>query len=141
MNDLPVEPSHSSTKDTAYLVIVAVLGVIIIAALSVLWLHERRGRLAAEDELSRFTRRQLLQASLAEMLSRPQQIRREDLPSGTVDLNGHPRTILYMSAPEGERMGFRSGDLIAVGQGPSSGPAGQDDRSTAGQQRVPSASW
>jgi len=142
MKDEPAERPDSTRPDTWYVMIVGALLVVIIAALSVLWLNERRARMDAEVRLSRLRgaggsfqnvldemlkSRQFVEPPEEAAATQPHEqlrpVRREDLWAETVEFKGRPRTVLYVSAEAGRRFGFRDGDVVVVGEGPASRPA------------------
>ena len=121
------------------LVFIGALLVVIVAALAVLWLKERRARIEAEREMASLAGRGGLQQMLGQMLQAPPPmgplrpgaeaptgpgpVRREDLYSETVEFKGRSTTVLYIAAEAGRRFGFRGGDVIVVAEEPASLPA------------------
>ncbi|MFB3891029.1 MAG: hypothetical protein ACE15C_03290 [Phycisphaerae bacterium] len=111
-------------QDSTYLIIVGALLLLIIAALAILWMTERRGRLRAEAEAASAKRiSQALQNAIAEFALRPPAatvpatapISRADAFSKTANIDGRERTVFLISAEAGRRFGFLPGDVIEVG--------------------------
>ncbi len=107
----------------------AVLMVVIIALLAALWVRERSGRIAAQQNAIRWELQfKNLRGALGNLLppgaqkaTRP--VVREDLPSKVVELDGRTARLLEVSASAGRRFGFRQGDLILVrGEPPTTQP-------------------
>ncbi len=131
------QSTRSSQNRTGanYLVTVGVLLVIIIALLAVLWVRERRARVAAEQTAATAQRElEGLKAVLGRTLMtrgrggdiRP--VQRDDLPYRKVDLDGRRRAMLELGASSGRRLGFRPGDLILIGEDPPTTQPATDER-------------
>ncbi len=127
-------PSPQSAGGVKYLATVGVLLVIIIAMLAVLWVRERRGRIAAEVAAARAeTALNGLKEILGGVLTATERgparpVQRDDLPSREADLDGRRRTLLELGASAGRRLGFRPGDLILVGEDSPSTQPGDEVR-------------
>lgn len=115
-----------------YLASVGVLLVIVIALLALLWMRERRARIAAEVNAARWQEKsKRLSGAVGDLLVKRggqliQPIQRGDLPARVVDLDGQRRTVLEVGALAGRRLGFQPGDLVLVGgEDSETQPAGQ----------------
>lgn len=128
MND---NPNTTPEQNNTFSLIVAALLVVILVALAGLWIIERRQRGRAENDLM------LLQAEgqkkmqtmgnmlVQQMTQKQVAVNREQLPTQQVDFNGRARTILLLSAADGEKLGFQPGDVIFVTQPATSQPTTQ----------------
>ncbi len=121
--------SESAVKsDNRYFLIVGVLLLVIIAALASLWLLERSRRLQAENDLSRITHDY---SSLKTVMDKyfltstdrsATPVRRDDLLVRQMEVDGKFQQAFYISPSAGKRFGFEPGDLILVGQEPTTQP-------------------
>ena len=128
MADRQEDPARGGAE-TRWLALLAALLVVIVAALGVLWLKERRARIEAEREIARQGRGRGLQSMLGQMLQAPppriapgglRPVRREDLYRETVEFKGRTTTVCYIAAEAGKRFGFQGGDVIVVAEEPAS---------------------
>ena len=116
-----------------FFVTVALLLVVIIVTLAALWRIERGKRLDAEGQLAQF-QSQFQQKQLGDILGKmmieqvpppPQTVQRDVLPTQNLAIDGQMRAAFLLGAAAGERMGFKSGDVIIVSQAPATMPAGK----------------
>ncbi len=141
------EPQTCSTKkapanspgDSRYTLLVTGLLVVIIVALSVLWLRERSQRLkyhqqmvqlqkALEEAQTRAmfaalgggTSVDAVASKIQLMAEKPQfEVVREELATIPMTVNGKPRQVLQLSGTIAARAGFIPGDLIYVTEPPA----------------------
>jgi len=134
------EPSNQPTvlrADGRYLATIGILLVLIIGLLAALWVRERRRRRRTEGQYASLrAQHDGLRGTLGQLLGtgggRPgPSVRRDDLPTETVTINGRERLALRISAAAGRRFGFRPGDIVLVsepppppGTSPATQPAG-----------------
>jgi len=155
MDEMPKNSGGASKTDGKYFAVVGALLVMICAALAVLWILERRGRLRAESDAVQLRRDLQIAAALAargSMMSgmgamggaghgaRLRAVQREELATQLVEYSGQPKQVLVLPAGTGRRLGFQVGDVIvvsaAVTTAPSSRPAGGPDKTDS---RTPSS--
>lgn len=111
---------EQSRSDLKYFMAVGLLLVIIIATLAVLWVTERNRHRADVSQLVALQDKYVrLHGAMGEIIrSRREEflgpIRREELATETIRWNGRARTVLRLTAADGERFGFRGGDVILV---------------------------
>lgn len=113
-----------------YLATVGVLLTAIVVLLAVLAVRERARRIQAEQQLEKDRRSMVdMQNALGQMLQATAEaavepLRRDDLPSQTVSLDGQRRTLLTIGSAAGVRFGLQPGDLVLVaGEASEGGPA------------------
>jgi hypothetical protein len=118
MND---RTENSPEQDNRFGLIVTVLLVVIIVALAGLWIVERGRRLRAETALvNEQSAGEKRMQSMGDMLVRQMtqtpsmSIQRDQLATQQVHWNGIGRTVLLLSASEGEKLGFQPGDAILI---------------------------
>jgi len=127
----------SSEPDNRFGLVVTALMIVIIVALAGLWIIERGRRLRAETDLAeQQTAAQRNVQSMGDMLiqqmtqSPSMSVRRDQLATQQVDWNGEPKTVLLLSASEGETLGFQPGDAILIthpaGTQPTAQPTTQE---------------
>jgi len=128
MNDERNDPGRPSGAETRFQVVVAALMVLIIVALAVLWLRERRSRLDAIQQLADMRSRELRtllgaggppglpplagDAAAQGGLVRP--VQRDDHVPEVLIVDGRPRRVYRISSEAGGRIGFFPGDVILV---------------------------
>lgn len=123
----PQGPPAQAGSNT-YFMIVAALLVLIFATMAVLWMRQRSVGLTLTRENAALRQEnadlQKLKSAFGQALfegglggaTAIKPVQRDDLPSQTMSLNGQERSVLIVGSQAGERMGFRSGDLILVSQ-------------------------
>lgn len=123
----------SSEPDNRFGLIVTALMIVIIVALAGLWIIERGRRLRAETDLAeQQTAVQRKMQSMGDMLIQQMtqtpsmSVRRDQLATQPVDWNGQSRTVLLLSASEGEKLGFQPGDAILITHPATSQPTTQE---------------
>lgn len=129
MDNHPATEGKPACPDSTYFLVVGLLLVMIIASLAVLWVRERKRRLAAEAGVARLTgQKRQMQSVLEQFVGREgalggPAVRRTDLPSRVGLLDGQRRAIFTISVAAGERVGFEPGDVIVVAGRPATSPA------------------
>ncbi len=122
--DAPSEPPPPA--DTKFVTMVGVLLLTIIVLLAGLWLRTRRRARRAEQLVSDFVRQRdrlgpAIEQAMAEHAKRLS-VRREQLLTRPVNLNGREVAALHLPAEQAQRIGFQPGDVIVVDQ-PTTAPA------------------
>lgn len=125
MND---KTDTSPEPDSRFNLIVTILLVVIIIALAGLWIVERGRRMRAEtalieEQVNSQKQIQSVGQVMLQQIGQMSSINRDQLATQQVDWNGQSRTVLLLSASEGEKLGFIPGDAILVTSPPAILPA------------------
>ncbi|MBN1555324.1 MAG: hypothetical protein JXA11_11305 [Phycisphaerae bacterium] len=123
---------HSQEQNNHFGLIVTGLLIVIIVALAGLWLIEKGNRKRAEQTLLELqTASQKKLQTMGTMLvqqmeqAKTNSVNRDQLATQEVDWNGLPRTVLLLSAADGEKLGFQPDDAILVTPPPTTQPTTQ----------------
>ena len=111
-----------AATEARHLAIVGGLLIVIIASLAALWGTERYRRNLAEGYLSDMhAKNSRLSEAAAQMALSAQgrPVRRADLPTEEVMLDGRRRIAFRLGEDAGQRMGFAPGDVIMVSTRPA----------------------
>lgn len=118
------EATQRSGSNNGYLILVAGLFLLILAAVSVLWITERRNLARVEamwrqrcmDRDKALEMLQIVQAQSSQSVD----VDRGALAHRSATVDGRQRDVLQLSLGQGERLGFRGGDLVEVVPEPGS---------------------
>lgn len=112
--------------------VVVGLLLLIFGLLTFMWYRERKGRISWQQKAIELSETVTLMQQSAPMMQQMAAqaadrhggpVRRDDLPTRTVQVDGQPRTAVLISATAGQRMGFLPGDWVIVAEAPAPEPA------------------
>ncbi|MFP4106702.1 MAG: hypothetical protein ACLFVU_11505 [Phycisphaerae bacterium] len=112
-------PTGEKSADSFYLIAVGLLLLMIIGSLTYLWLNERKRRRRAEQAvgiMQKQTLGQMMGPGAMRGLDSDgvEPIRRDDLPSVMMNIDGELRRVVLVGAQAGSRVGFQPGDVVIV---------------------------
>ena len=127
----PPDVNTSAESDGPPGWVVVGLLLLIFGLLTFMWYRERQGRLGWQKKAIELSETLTLMQQSGPMMQQMaaqaaqrhgQGVRRDDLPTRTVNVDGQSRTAILVSASAGRRMGFLPGDWVIVAGAPQSPP-------------------